>query len=119
MTYAITRRSIFIGAAASLICAPSIVRASCLMPILCIAASAISPNKPIYLGFVGTLRLHWMKQALRRGWDEKIDGRTFGGISERQARNYVAYVNDHGTLPPPGAVSLAARDLESDLASVW
>jgi hypothetical protein len=105
MTYSLTRRSIFIGAATSLICAPSIVRASRLMPIRSVitAANAMSPKKPIYLGFAGALRLYWMKQALKRGWDEKIDGRTFGGISERQARDYVAYMKSQGTLPPPGA----------------
>jgi hypothetical protein len=57
-----------------------------------IAANAISPKKPIYLGFAGSLRLHWMKKALERGWDDKVDGPKFDGISERQARNYVAYV---------------------------
>jgi hypothetical protein len=105
MTYPITRRSIFIGAAASLICAPSIVRASSLMPIrrMIIEANAFGPKQPIYLGFVGSLRLFWIKKALERGWDDAKDGRTFGGISERQARNFVAYVNYHGTLPPPGA----------------
>jgi hypothetical protein len=44
-----------------------------------------------------------MKKALERGWDDEKDGRTFGGISERQARNYVAYVKYHGTILPPGA----------------
>jgi hypothetical protein len=105
MTCSITRRSMFIGAAASLICAPSIVRASSLMPIrrVIIEANAFGPKKPIYLGFAGSLRLHWIKKALERGWDDEKDGRTFGGISERQARNHVAYVEYHGTLPPPGA----------------
>jgi hypothetical protein len=92
--YRITRRSIIIGAAASLICAPAIVRVASLMPIrrVFVAANAITPKKPIYLGFAGALRLHWMKQALKRGWDDMIDGPTFGGISESQVRNYVAYV---------------------------
>jgi hypothetical protein len=101
MIYPTTRRSILVGAAASLISAPAIVRAASLMPVrqVLIAANAISPKKPIYLGFAGTLAFHCMKKALERGWDEKIDGRTFGGISERQARNYVAYVKYHETLP--------------------
>ena len=105
MIYPTTRRSILVGAAASLICAPAIVRAASLMPVrrVHIAKNPISPKKPIYLGFAGALRLHWMKQALKRGWNNRIDGPTFGGISERQARNYVAYVQSQGTLPPRGA----------------
>jgi hypothetical protein len=101
----ITRRSIFIGAAASLICTPALVRAASLMPIrrVIVATNPINPKKPIYLGFAGALRLHWMKQALKRGWDDRRDGPTFGGISESQARNYVAYVRSQGTLPPRGA----------------
>ena len=103
--YRMTRRSIFIGAAASLICMPALVRAASLMPIrrVIVATNPINPKKPIYLGFAGALRLHWMKQALKRGWDNRHDGRTFGGISETEARNYVAYVRSQGTLPPRGA----------------
>jgi hypothetical protein len=120
MTCLITRRSMFIGAAASLICAPSIVRASSLMPIrrVIIEANAFGPKKPIYLGFAGSLRLFWMKKALERGWDDKVDGRTFGGISERRARNYVAYVKYHGTLPPPGARVLLTQAEASRIAAV-
>jgi hypothetical protein len=105
MIYPMTRKGILVGAAAFLICAPAIVRAASLMPArqVLIATNAIIPKKPIYLGYAGALRLHWMKQALKRRWDEKIDGQTFGGISERQARKYVAYVQSQGTLPPPGA----------------
>ena len=82
MTCLITRRSMFMGAAASLICAPSIVKASSLMPIrrVIIEANAFGPKQPIYLGFVGS--------------------------SERRARNYVAYVEYHGTVLPPGAIVL-------------
>jgi hypothetical protein len=87
-----TRRGALMGAAASLTCAPAIIRAASLMLArhVLIATNAIIAKKPIYLGYAGALRLHWMKQALQRGWDEKIDGQTFGGISERQARKYVA-----------------------------
>jgi hypothetical protein len=101
-----TRRSIFVGAAASLICAPAIVRAASLMPIRCVivATNPINPKKPINSGFAGALRLHWMKQALKRGWDERHDGPTFGGISETEARNYVAFVRTQGSLPPRGSI---------------
>ena len=120
MTCLITRRSMFIGAAASLICAPSIVRASSLMPIrrVIIEANTFGPKQPIYLGFVGSLRLFWIKKALERGWDDKVDGPTFGGISETQARNYVAYVKYHGTLPPPGARVLLTQAEASRIAAV-
>ena len=120
MTCLITRRSMFMGAAASLICAPSIVKASSLMPIrrVIIEANAFGPTKPIYLGFAGSLALFWMKKALERGWDDKVDGPTFGGISERRARNYVAYVEYHGTLPPPGARVVLTQAEVSRIAAV-
>ena len=44
----ITRRSIFIGAAASLICAPAIVRVTSLMPVRRVPP----PFGPQYAGFV-------------------------------------------------------------------
>jgi hypothetical protein len=74
------------------ICAPAIVHAAGLMPArrVLIVANAIIPKNPIYLGYAGALRLHRMKQALKSGWDAKIDGQTFCGISERQARKHVA-----------------------------
>ena len=120
MTCLITRRSMLIGAAASLICAPSIVRASSLMPIrrVIIEANAFGPKKPICLGFAGSLALFWMKKALERGWDDKVDGPTFGGISETQARNHVAYVKYHGTLPPPGARVVLTQAEVSRIAAV-
>jgi hypothetical protein len=94
MIYSMTRRSIFMGAAVSLVCAPAIVRAASLMPIqrVIAATNATNANEPIYLGFAGALRLFWIEQALKRGWDNRRDGPTFGGISESQAKNYVAHV---------------------------
>jgi len=119
MIYPTTRRSMLVGAAASLISTPAIVRAASLMPVgqVFITGNAISPKKPICLGFAGALRLHWMKQALKRGWDDKDDGPTFGGISERQARNYVSYVQSQGTLPPPGASVLLTKAEVSRIAA--
>jgi hypothetical protein len=50
----ITRRSIFIGAAASLICAPAIVRVTSLMPV-----RRLPPRfGPQYAGFVERLYFH-------------------------------------------------------------
>jgi hypothetical protein len=46
--------------------------------------------KLLHMGFVEQLRLRWLEIALRRGWDIERDGRTFGGITEVQARRIVA-----------------------------
>jgi hypothetical protein len=92
----LTRRSIFVGATASLICRPAIVRAASLMPIRqpIISTVPINPEKPS-LGFVGTCRLHFMRQALRRGW-EGCDSEMFGGTSEAAARCYVMWMTAQG-----------------------
>jgi hypothetical protein len=91
----LTRKTILIGAAASLICAPSVVRAASLMPI----CSVIAPANRIYVGFVDRLRLHCMEQALRRGWNAERDGSFFGGISESHAKASAANARVHGWLP--------------------
>jgi hypothetical protein len=69
MIYPITRRSIFIGAAASLICAPAIVRAANLMPV----RSLRGPIGPQYAGFCERLFYHSLDcglrvQAMRGNW---------------------------------------------------
>jgi hypothetical protein len=51
-----TRRKLLIGASASLLCAPAIVRASSLMAI----RGVIVPVQPIYYGFVDRLRFDWL-----------------------------------------------------------
>ena len=45
--YRMTRRNIFIGAAASLICAPAIVRAASLMPVRGLPLQLITPKRRI------------------------------------------------------------------------
>jgi hypothetical protein len=90
----LTRRSIFVGAAALLICRPAIVRAASLMPIRQMIV-AINTEKP-WLGFVGTLRLHCMRQALERSWDDARDGQTFGGMSETSVRSCVLHMSAQG-----------------------
>jgi hypothetical protein len=92
----LTRRSILVGAAASLICRPAIVRAASLMPIrqLIVSTVPINPEKP-WLGFIGTWRIHFMRQALRRGWEGR-DSQTFGGTSEAAARRYVTWMTAQG-----------------------
>ena len=57
----ITRRSIFIGAAASLLCAPAIVRATTLMPVRRLPF----PFGPQYAGYCERLMFHALESNLR------------------------------------------------------
>ena len=91
----ITRRSIFVGAASSLIFAPSIVRIASLM----IVRVLILPMERPSAGFVERLRFQYLDGALRRGWDDQREGQVVGGISEVQAREAVAYARKNGWLP--------------------
>jgi hypothetical protein len=43
-----TRRNVFFGAAASLICAPAIIRAASLMPVLTLQFGALNPEGEFY-----------------------------------------------------------------------
>ena len=88
-----TRRHIFVGGVASVICAPAIVRAESLMPI----RALIVPMQPVHAGFIERLRFHWMEQVLKNGWTSER-ARTFGGISENAARRQVTYARMHGLL---------------------
>jgi hypothetical protein len=89
----LTRRRIFVGGVASVICAPAIVRAESLMPI----RALIVPMQPVHVGFVERLRFHCMEQLLKSGWTTER-ARTFGGISENEARRQVTYARMHGLL---------------------
>jgi len=99
----ITRRSILFGAAASMICAPAIVRVTSLMPV----RSFVLPTMeqlypgPQYAGFVDRLRYDWLEKYLRAGWDVKRIGTTFGGTTKAQAIRTVAYARHFGFLPKP------------------
>ena len=92
----ITRRSIFVGAAASLLCSPAIVRATNLMSVRRLPF----PFGPQYAGFVERLRYQFLEGALRSGWNDERHGPVVGGISEDQARRAVAYAQAHGFLAP-------------------
>ena len=63
----ITRRSIFIGAAVSLICAPAIVRATSLMPVHRLPLERPLPIGPQYAGFCERLMYHSLDCDLRAG----------------------------------------------------
>jgi hypothetical protein len=98
--YRMTRRSIFIGAAASLICAPATVRAASLMPV----RSLILPIKR-------SSRLDPLGEFYRRCFYHNLDfdlrtGRSMSMvengkiISIADARRMVAYARSQGWLPP-------------------
>jgi|SRR5437588_2547308 hypothetical protein len=89
----LTRRRIFVGGVATVICAPAIVRAESLMPI----RGLILPMERVHAGFVERLRFHWMEQLLKNGWTAER-ATTFGGISENEARRQVTYARMHGLL---------------------
>ena len=94
----ITRRSILIGAAASLVCAPAIVRVTNLMRVRRLPF----PFGPQYASFVERLYLH----ALERGLQTALRaGRPNVEISEQNiliddGRRQVAHAQAHGFLPP-------------------
>jgi hypothetical protein len=90
----ITRRSIFIGAAASLICAPAIVRATSLMPVRRLRG----PIGPQYAGFCERLMYQSLESNLRAGrMSTVLNGKI---IPEAEARRMVAYARAQGWLPP-------------------
>jgi hypothetical protein len=96
----ITRRSIFIGASASLICAPAIVRGANLMPVrglILPIERTLSIGRP-YAGFVERLRYDFLEKALMAGWDDRRHGPVVGGISEAQATRSVNYARAQGWL---------------------
>jgi hypothetical protein len=93
-----TRRTIIIGAmAASLLCAPSIVRAANLMPVRRLPF----PYGPQYAGFLERLYFHSLESHLR---SLRRDQRTtyFNNhiMSVDAARRQLAYAQAHGFLPP-------------------
>ena len=89
----ITRRSIFIGAAASLLCAPAIVRAAGLMAV----RSLRRPIGPQYAGFCERLMYQSLERNLRAGqMSTVLNGKI---IPEDDARQMVAYAWAQGWLP--------------------
>lgn len=95
MIYPMARRSILIGAAASLICAPAIVRAASLMPVRRLRGS-IGPH---YAGFVERLFYHSLDSNLRAGqMSTVLNGKL---IPEHDARRMVAYARAQGWLQWP------------------
>ena len=90
----ITRRSIFIGAAASLTCAPAIVRATSLMPV----HSLRGPIGPQYAGFCERLFYHSLDCGLRAGRiSTNLNGKI---VPAADARRLVAYARAQGWIAP-------------------
>ena len=90
----ITRRGIFIGAAASLICAPAIVRVASLMPVRRLPL----PFGPQYAGYCERLMYQALESNLKSGrMSTVLNGKI---IREADARRLVARAQDYGWLPP-------------------
>ena len=90
----ITRRSIFVGSAALLICAPAIVRATSLMPV----RGLRGPMGPQYAGFCERLFYHSLDCGLRAGrMSTVLNGKI---VPAADARRMVAYARAQGWLPP-------------------
>jgi hypothetical protein len=91
--YDLTRRSLFLGAAASLLCAPAIVQATSLMPV----RGLILPIERPQAGFCQRLFYYLLDCQLRAG---KVTLMHNGSIvPEADARRRVAYARVQGWLP--------------------
>ena len=98
--YRMTRRSIFIGAAASLICAPAIVRAASLMPVRSLILPIERSSRLSPLGeFYCRNYYHYLDFQLRTGlpMTTTVD---YGIISVADARRDLAYARAQGWLAP-------------------
>ena len=91
--YRMTRRSILIGAVASLIGAPAIVRAASLMPVRGLPLQRLSPLAEFYRGFF----YHSLESDLRAGrsMSTVMDGKI---ISVADANRMVAHARAQGWL---------------------
>jgi hypothetical protein len=95
--YRMTRRSILIGAVASLICAHAIVRAASLMPVRSLRLQSWSPLGEFYRGCF----YHSLDHGLRTGrMIASINGKM---VSVTDARRMVAHARARGWLPPEAA----------------
>ena len=88
-----TRRSIFVSAAASLLCAPAIVRATSLMPV----RGLILPIERPHAGFCQRLFFHSLDTGLRAGRVTTVLNGSI--VSKADARRLVASARAYGWLP--------------------
>ena len=91
-SHLITRRSLFMGAGALLLCAPAIVRATSLMPV----RSLILPTERPGAGFVLRVFYNALASNLRNGRMTII--RNGKLVSEAEARRLVAYARAQGWI---------------------
>jgi hypothetical protein len=99
--YRMTRRNIFIGAAASLICAPAIVRAASLMPVRGLPLQFLSPEFLDPLGqFYRRNFYHSLDFDLRTGRSMSMTVGNGKIISVADARRMVALARAQGWLAP-------------------
>ena len=98
--YRMTRRNIFIGVAASLICAPAVVRAASLMPVRSLILPIVQWPRLNGLGhFYRRNHYHYLDFQLRTGlpMTDVEDGKI---ISVANARRMVAHARVQGWLSP-------------------
>ena len=99
--YRMTRRNIFIGAAASLICAPAIVRAASLMPVRALPLQVLNPEFLNPLGqFYRSNFYHNLDNDLRAGRAMTTVINNGKIISVAEAHRMVARARAEGWLPP-------------------
>ena len=99
--YRMTRRSIFIGVAASLICAPAVVRAASLMPVRSLILPIKRSSRLDPLGeFYRRCYYHNLDFELRTGRSMTMVVENGKIISVADARRMVALARAQGWLPP-------------------
>jgi hypothetical protein len=99
--YQMTRRSILIGAAASLICAPAIVRAASLMPVRGLPLQFLNPEFLNPLGqFYRSNFYHNLDNDLRAGRAMTTVINNGKILSVTEAHRMVARAREKGWLPP-------------------
>jgi hypothetical protein len=89
----LTRRSMFFGAAASLLGAPAIVRATSLMPVRRLAL----PNEPVWAGFCERLFYRSLDNGLRTGRLSTIHNGSVVSVAE--ALRLTEHARAQGWLP--------------------
>jgi hypothetical protein len=99
--YRMTRRNIFVGAAASLICAPAIVRVASLMPVRGLSLQFLNPEYLDPLGqFYRRCFYHSLDSDLRAGRAMTTVLNSGKIISVAEAHRMVARARAQGWLPP-------------------
>src|ERR1017187_10258665 len=97
--YRMTRRTIFIGAAATLLCTPAIVRAASLMPVRSLILPIVQYRLGPLAAFYCRNYYHYLDFQLRTGlpMTTTLD---YGIISVADARRDLAHARAQGWLPP-------------------